>query len=230
MTNRRVLVRQAFALISAVSGAIAAGSVWAQETTSQPSLTEIIVTAQKREQNIQDVPISVIALSAQQLQGRRGHGHQESTGVDPRTDRHVHHFGERHHRAHPRHRHGRRQSGIGILRRRRDRRSLSAPQRRRLRRPGRDRADRNPGGAAGRIVRQEQRRRRHQYRDQAALDDLRRHGGGDRRQLQRSGGRRLGHGTDRRHLRRAVLCGVPEERRLPRRRRRRGPQHRRQDQ
>ncbi len=67
MTNRRVLVRQAFALISAVSGAIAAGSVWAQETTSQPSLTEIIVTAQKREQNIQDVPISVIALSAQQL-------------------------------------------------------------------------------------------------------------------------------------------------------------------
>jgi iron complex outermembrane receptor protein len=66
MTNRRVLLRQAFALISAVSGAIAAGSAWAQEA-NQPSLTEIIVTAQKREQNIQDVPISVIALSAQQL-------------------------------------------------------------------------------------------------------------------------------------------------------------------
>ena len=67
MTNRRVLERRAFALISAISGVIAAGSTWAQETTSQPSLTEIIVTAQKREQNIQDVPISVIALSAQQL-------------------------------------------------------------------------------------------------------------------------------------------------------------------
>ena len=66
MTNRRVLVRQAFALISAVAGVIAAGSTWAQET-NQPSLTEIIVTAQKREQNIQDVPISVIAFSAQQL-------------------------------------------------------------------------------------------------------------------------------------------------------------------
>ena len=40
----------------------------AQDTvTQQPSLSEIIVTAQKREQNVQDVPISVIALSAQQL-------------------------------------------------------------------------------------------------------------------------------------------------------------------
>src|SRR5579863_5867773 len=66
MTNRRVLLRQAFALISAVSGVVAAGSAWAQES-NQPSLTEIIVTAQKREQNIQDVPISVIALSGQQL-------------------------------------------------------------------------------------------------------------------------------------------------------------------
>src|SRR6202161_4331733 len=66
MTNRRVLLQQAFALISAISGAITAGSAWAQET-NQPTLTEIIVTAQKRQQNIQDVPISVIALSAQQL-------------------------------------------------------------------------------------------------------------------------------------------------------------------
>src|SRR5277367_1891617 len=66
MTNRRVLLQQAFALISAISGAITAGSAWAQET-NQPALSEIIVTAQKREQNVQDVPISVIALSAQQL-------------------------------------------------------------------------------------------------------------------------------------------------------------------
>jgi outer membrane receptor protein involved in Fe transport len=55
-----------------MSGAMAAGSSWAQQAAnqpaaSQPALTEIIVTAQKREQNIQDVPISVIALSAQQL-------------------------------------------------------------------------------------------------------------------------------------------------------------------
>jgi iron complex outermembrane recepter protein len=69
MTNRRAIVRQAFILGSAISGVMAGGSGVAQTaaTTNPPVLTEIIVTAQKREQNIQDVPISVIALSAQQL-------------------------------------------------------------------------------------------------------------------------------------------------------------------
>jgi iron complex outermembrane recepter protein len=65
MTNRRTLARQGIALVSAITGIIAVNSSWAEETT--PTLTEIIVTAQKRQQNIQDVPISVIALSAQQL-------------------------------------------------------------------------------------------------------------------------------------------------------------------
>jgi outer membrane receptor protein involved in Fe transport len=50
-----------------ISGASAARPAGAQEAANQPALTEIIVTAQKRQQNIQDVPISVIALSAQQL-------------------------------------------------------------------------------------------------------------------------------------------------------------------
>jgi iron complex outermembrane recepter protein len=70
MRIRRVPLRQGVALVLAVSGAMAAGSSWAQQAApaaNQPALTEIIVTAQKREQNIQDVPISVIALSAQQL-------------------------------------------------------------------------------------------------------------------------------------------------------------------
>jgi iron complex outermembrane recepter protein len=67
MTKRHVLVRQAMVLVSAVGGVIAASSSWAQEAGNPPTLTEIIVTAQKRQQNIQDVPISVIALSAQQL-------------------------------------------------------------------------------------------------------------------------------------------------------------------
>jgi iron complex outermembrane recepter protein len=72
MTTRRVPLRQGVALVVAISGGIAGGSGWAQTTASpaaasQPTLTEIIVTAQKRQQNIQDVPISVIALSAQQL-------------------------------------------------------------------------------------------------------------------------------------------------------------------
>jgi iron complex outermembrane recepter protein len=67
MTNQRVLVRQALALVSAICGVIVASPSWAEETANVPTLTEIIVTAQKRQQNIQDVPISVIALSAQQL-------------------------------------------------------------------------------------------------------------------------------------------------------------------
>jgi outer membrane receptor protein involved in Fe transport len=50
-----------------LSGILPVGTSRADETSSQPALTEIIVTAQKREQNIQDVPISVIALSGQQL-------------------------------------------------------------------------------------------------------------------------------------------------------------------
>jgi iron complex outermembrane receptor protein len=71
MRIRRVPLRQGVALVLAVSAAMAAGSGWAQQAAppaaNQPVLTEIIVTAQKREQNIQDVPISVVALSAQQL-------------------------------------------------------------------------------------------------------------------------------------------------------------------
>jgi iron complex outermembrane recepter protein len=48
-------------------GAGAAG--WAQDqSTTQPGLSEVIVTAQKRSENIQDVPIAVLALSAQQVQ------------------------------------------------------------------------------------------------------------------------------------------------------------------
>jgi len=65
MTIRRL--RQGVALVLAMSGALAAGPSWAQQAANQQVLTEIIVTAQKREQNIQDVPISVIALSSQQL-------------------------------------------------------------------------------------------------------------------------------------------------------------------
>ena len=40
----------------------------AAPATSAPELTEVVITAQKRQQNEQDVPIAVIALSGQQLQ------------------------------------------------------------------------------------------------------------------------------------------------------------------
>src|SRR5580704_7656703 len=40
----------------------------ADAAAAGPELQEVIVTAQKREQNLQDVPIAVMALSGQQLQ------------------------------------------------------------------------------------------------------------------------------------------------------------------
>src|ERR1700750_3154685 len=44
-----------------------AGAALAAEDTPAPGLAEIIVTAQKRSENLQDVPISVVAVSAEQL-------------------------------------------------------------------------------------------------------------------------------------------------------------------
>jgi iron complex outermembrane recepter protein len=67
MTNRSVPLRQGVALVLAISATIAAGASWAQQANNTPVLTEIIVTAQKREQNLQDVPVAVMAVSAQQL-------------------------------------------------------------------------------------------------------------------------------------------------------------------
>jgi iron complex outermembrane receptor protein len=66
MINRRVPLRQGVALVLAISGAFEVSSSWAQQA-SPPALSEIIVTAQKRQENIQDVPVSVMAVSAQQL-------------------------------------------------------------------------------------------------------------------------------------------------------------------
>jgi len=55
-----------------LAGVLAGTQVFAQTTAEQnsgsPGLQEIIVTAQKRSENLQDVPISVVAVSAQQLQ------------------------------------------------------------------------------------------------------------------------------------------------------------------
>jgi iron complex outermembrane receptor protein len=56
------------ACLATLSASFLVNSAPAQDTSGQPQLSEIIVTAQKREQNLQDVPISVIALDAQQLQ------------------------------------------------------------------------------------------------------------------------------------------------------------------
>ena len=60
--------------ILAVSlSAFSAATVTGQETeiTAKPVLEEVIVTAQKREQNLQEVPLAVSVFSAEMLQNRQ---------------------------------------------------------------------------------------------------------------------------------------------------------------
>src|SRR5260221_842002 len=66
--SRSTAMRPAVAVLSALLAQTLPGASRADEAVPQPTLPEIIVTAQKRSQNLQDVPISVIAVSAQQLQ------------------------------------------------------------------------------------------------------------------------------------------------------------------
>jgi iron complex outermembrane recepter protein len=68
MTNFTVSSRRALSLVLAISGGVAgANALAADASANAPALEEIIVTAQKRSENLQDVPISVVALSAQQI-------------------------------------------------------------------------------------------------------------------------------------------------------------------
>ena len=69
MSQRNLPLRRAVATVLAMSCAMAAPVVTAQETPAESAavLGEIIVTAQKREQSLQDVPVVVTAISEQQL-------------------------------------------------------------------------------------------------------------------------------------------------------------------
>ncbi|HWW20412.1 MAG TPA: TonB-dependent receptor plug domain-containing protein, partial [Steroidobacteraceae bacterium] len=72
MKSSSVPLRRAVTLALAISGAMASGYAWSAgeanaNTNASPELDEVIVTAEKRSENLQDVPISVIAVSSQQL-------------------------------------------------------------------------------------------------------------------------------------------------------------------
>jgi outer membrane receptor protein involved in Fe transport len=67
MTNQNVPSRRAISLILGITAAFAGAEAWAADASGAPALEEIIVTAQKRSENLQDVPISVVAISAQQI-------------------------------------------------------------------------------------------------------------------------------------------------------------------
>jgi outer membrane receptor protein involved in Fe transport len=59
---------RAFSIVLAITAAFAGAEALAADTSTAPVLEEIIVTAEKRSQNLQDVPISVVAINAQQVQ------------------------------------------------------------------------------------------------------------------------------------------------------------------
>ncbi len=59
--------RASAAALLAISVTLSGYVCRAADAPAQPALAEVIVTAQKRAQNLQDVPISVIALSGRQL-------------------------------------------------------------------------------------------------------------------------------------------------------------------
>lgn len=71
-------------LLGASFGAIAATSAFAQEAQqNQPGLEEIVVTAQKREQSVQDVPIAVTALTGTALAANRVVTINDLSGLAP---------------------------------------------------------------------------------------------------------------------------------------------------
>src|SRR6202521_4162208 len=60
----------ALAIAAALSGAVGMhdAPAWATETSSDSTLEEVIVTARKRTENLQDVPISINVYTAKDLQ------------------------------------------------------------------------------------------------------------------------------------------------------------------
>src|SRR5207244_2971350 len=53
------------------SASLWAGAALAQTETAGSTLEEVVVTAQKRTQNLQDVPIAITAINAEALQANR---------------------------------------------------------------------------------------------------------------------------------------------------------------
>jgi iron complex outermembrane recepter protein len=68
----RIRARNAFLVSTAITAAtLLSATAHAQEGASTGGVRDIVVTAQKREQNVQDVPIAVTAVDQQSLQANR---------------------------------------------------------------------------------------------------------------------------------------------------------------
>src|ERR1041384_5062692 len=70
MTDHRMpgrAARWSLGLLATTMLTAVAGPAFAQAATEAPQLEEVVVTAQKRSENLQDVPISIQALGSEKL-------------------------------------------------------------------------------------------------------------------------------------------------------------------
>ena len=67
MTNQTVSSRRAISLVLAMTAALAGAEALAADASSPPALEEIIVTARKRSEVIQNIPESIQAFGEQEL-------------------------------------------------------------------------------------------------------------------------------------------------------------------
>lgn len=68
MRNTDKIMRQALALTAAAAALLSAGGAWAQDNSPDTMVEELVVTAEKREVNLQEVPASVSAVTGDTLQ------------------------------------------------------------------------------------------------------------------------------------------------------------------
>ncbi len=123
MSEQNISLRHA--VIAALTLSAAASALPAAAQTPEPAadartIESIVVTAQKREQSLQDVPIVVTAVSEQLLKDTGVKDIKDLTILTPGSAGHIDIQRISHYCAHSRHRYGRRQSRSGIFRRHRD--------------------------------------------------------------------------------------------------------------
>ena len=133
------------------------------------ALEEIVVTANKREESIQEVPMSVTAFTSEFFKDAGVTNLAGSGTVHAQPENHSRHRLQLHLHPHPRHRLGRHQRRYRPQRRYVHRRCLSGPCRHEHRRPDRYRTCGDITRPAGHAVRQKHGGGRHQHHHHGAL-------------------------------------------------------------
>jgi len=68
-TNQSGFLHKKWLLIAAIAGVIhPTQTVWAQDAGGRKSLEEVVVTAERRDASVQDIPTSMTAMTAEQLE------------------------------------------------------------------------------------------------------------------------------------------------------------------